>query len=112
MNETWSYTDPDTHEVTEYRVGDLFAENLLLMDLEAQPEYVRQVITETLDHELVHHGKFSHFHFTKFCGKYGLKQIAENSTQFASMFSVTGQRSPHREETEAVAAKKKALIEF
>lgn len=112
MNETWSFEDPDTGEKVTHRVGDLFEENVLLMDLEAQPENIRKVIEETLDHELVHHGKFSHFHFTKFCGKYGLKQIAENSTAFANMFSVTGQMSPHRAETEAAAAKKKSLVEF
>lgn len=111
MNETWTITDPDTGEVITHRVGDLFEENVLLMDLEAQPAHVRKVIEETLDHELVHHGKFSFFHFTKFCGKYGLKQIAENGQQFADMFSVTGQMSPHRAETEAAAAKKK-LLEF
>lgn len=107
MNETWTYTDEETGEVTEYRVGDLFEENQVLMNLEAQPEYVRKAIDETLDHELVHHGKYSHFHFTKFCGKYGLNQIAENSQAFANMFSVTGQRSPHKEEK-----KKASLIEF
>lgn len=112
MNETWSYTDIDTGEVTTYRVGDLYAENLLLMDLESQPENIKEIIQQTLDHELVHHGSFNHFHFVRFCGKYGLKQIAENSTAFAQMFSVTGQMSPHRAETEAAAVKKKPLVEF
>jgi hypothetical protein len=111
MNETWSFTDPETSVETVFRVGDLFDENILLMDLSAQPDNVKAVIQSTLDHELVNHGKYSHFHFTKFCGKYGLKQIAENSQQFANLFGTTGQRSPHREETEAVA-KKKALLEF
>jgi len=111
MNETWSFTDPETNEETVYRVGDLFNENILLMDLSSQPQYIKDVINSTLDHELVNHGKYSHFHFTKFCGKFGLKQIAENSQAFANLFSVTGQKSPLREETEAVA-KKKALLEF
>jgi|SRR5579859_720608 len=111
MNETWSFTDPETKLETTYRVGDLFDENILLMDLSAQPESVKKVISDTLDHELVNHGKWNFFQFTKFCGKYGLKQIAENSTQFAKLFSVTGTNSPHREETEAIA-KKKELLEF
>jgi hypothetical protein len=110
MNETWTFKDPETGVETVYNVGELFEENNKLMNLEHQPEHIRKIIDEVLDHELVNHGKFSHFHFTKFCGKYGLKQIAENSTQFANMFSVTGQRSPHKEETESV--RKKALIEF
>lgn len=111
MNETWTFIDPETKVETVYRVGDLFDENILLMDLSSQPDHIKAVINQTLDHELVHHGKYSHFQFTKFCGKFGLKQIAENSQQFANMFSVTGQRSPHREETEA-AAKKKPVLEF
>lgn len=111
MNETWTYTDPDTKISKEFRVGDLFEENNLLMNLECQPNHIRTAIDETLDHELVHHGKFSLFHFTKFCGKYGLKQIAENATQFANFFSVTGQRSPLKEETKE-AKKKNAILEF
>ncbi len=111
MNETWTYTDPETNVETIYKVGDLFTENMMLTNLDCQPDSVKKIIEETLDRELVNHGKYSHFYFTKFCGKYGLKQIAENSAQFANLFSVTGQRSPHREETEA-AAKKKTLIEY
>ena len=112
MNETWNFTDPETGAVKTFTVGDLFEENQLLMNLECQPAHIRTIIGETLDYELVHHGKFSHFHFTRFCGKYGLKQIAEQSDQYAALFSVTGQRSPHKDETAEIAAKKKSLIEF
>jgi hypothetical protein len=110
MNETWKFKDPETGVETEYNVGELFEENNLLMNLECQPDNIKAIINQTLDEQLVNHGKYSHFHFTKFCGKYGLKQIAENSAAFANMFSVTGQRSPLKEETNA--ARKKALIEF
>ena len=110
LNETWKFTDPDTGVEKVYRVGDLVEENHLLMNLERQPAHIRAVIEETLDHELVNHGKWSHFQFTKFCGKFGLKQIAENSAQFASMFGVTGQKSPLKEETKE--ARRKVLLEF
>ena len=110
MNESWTYTDAETQEVKTFSVGALFEENNILMNLEHQPERIRKIMQETLDHELVNHGKYSHFHFTKFCGKYGLKQIAENSTQYANMFGVTGNRSPLKEETQA--ARKKAILEF
>jgi hypothetical protein len=109
MNETWTFTDPETQEVTTYKVSELFEENNLLMNLECQPPEIRAAIEQTLDHELMHHGKYSHFQFTKFCGKYGLKQIAENAQQFANLFSATVQKS----EARAVAIeKKKSLIEF
>lgn len=110
MNETWKFVDPETKEETVFLVSELFEENNILMNLERQPEYIRKIISETLDHELVNHGKFSLFHFSKFCGKFGLKQIAEDATSFVDMFSVTGNRSPLKEETNAV--RKKALLEF
>ena len=110
MNETWSVKDDDTQSEVTFRVGDLFEENNLLMNLECQPPHIKDCITETLNSALVNHGKFSLFHFTKFCGKFGLKQIAENSTQFASMFSVTGQRSPLKEQTKSKA--REAILQF
>jgi glycine cleavage system pyridoxal-binding protein P len=57
------------------------------MNLDRQPEHIKRLIEETIDDQTVNTGKFSHFHFVKFCGKFGLKQIAENSTQFASMLN-------------------------
>jgi len=96
MNETWTFKDPETGEETVNSARELFEENNLLMNLEHQPAEIRQLIDQTLDHELVHHGKFSFFHFAQFCGKFNLKQIGESAHQFAEMFSVTGQRSPHR----------------
>ena len=110
MNETWQFKDPETGEETTYLVSELFEENNILMNLEMQPRYIRKIIDETLDYELVNHGKFSLFHFSGFCGKYGLNQIAEDATAFVNMFSVTGNRSPLKEETNAV--RKKALMEF
>jgi hypothetical protein len=107
MNETWTFKDPETGAETINKVQDLFEENNLLMNLECQPDHIRALIDEVLDHELVHHGKFSFFHFSQFCGKFNLKQIGENAQQFADMFAVTGQRSPHRAD-----AKKKALVEY
>ena len=105
MNEKWKYVDPDTGKEKEFRVGDLFEENVKLMDLESQPPEIKAIIETTLDECLANHGKFSHFQFTKFCGKYGLKQIAENAQQFADMFSVSPQKS-------ASIEKKKALMEI
>jgi len=88
MNETWSFTDPDTQASTEYRVGDLFKENMLLMNLEQQPEDIRQLIVDTIDN--AERGKWSFFHFSRFCGKFNLKQIGEQSALYVPMFSLTG----------------------
>lgn len=112
MNETWSFKDPDTGAETEYRVGDLFDENVKLMDLSSQPDHIKQIINDTLNHELQHHGKYSHFHFTKFCGKYGLVQIAENSQAFADLFSRNAQKVAARGPDAKEAQKKPALLAF
>jgi hypothetical protein len=107
MNHTWEFADPATGEKRTFRVGDLFAENEVLMDLSKQPEEIRQLIQETIDKEVVHHGQFSLFHFQKFCGKYGLKKIGEDVSSFVELFSSTGLKSPVREETKAARATKK-----
>lgn len=112
MNHTWKFTDVDTGEVKDYHVGELFEENKLLMDLTAQPPEIRQLIDQTLDHELENHGKFSHFHFTKFCGKYGLAQIAENAQSFADMFSANGKKTNELKPSQVTPEKKKPLIGF
>lgn len=109
FNETWEFSDPSTGEKRTYRVGDLFKENELLMDLSKQPDDIRQLITSTIEHEVVHHGQFSLFHFQKFCGKYGLKKISEEATYFIELFSSTGLKSPHKEETKAINAEKRRV---
>jgi len=109
MNETWEFSDPTTGEKRTYRVGDLFEENLTLMDLERQPPDIRAFIQQTIEHEVVHHGQFSLFHFQKFCGKYGLKKISDDVTHFIELFSSTGRNSPHKEETKAIRAEQKRV---
>ena len=107
FNETWEFSDPTTGVKREFRVGDLFEENMLLMNLSKQPEDIRQLITQTIEHEAVHHGQFSLFHFQKFCGKYKLKKISEEATHFIELFSMSGLNSPYKEETKAVREEKK-----
>jgi hypothetical protein len=87
LNESWNLDDPENGETLTFKVGDLYHENQLLMNLNMQPDHIKKIIAETITHQVANTGKFSHFHFVKFCGKYGLKQIAENSTQFAAMLS-------------------------
>jgi hypothetical protein len=111
LNTTWSITDPETGEVTEHKVEDLFIENHMLMSLDGQPDHIKQVINETLDHELVHHGKFSYFQFMKFLGKYELDSIAKQAQLFTNLFSITGQNCPHRDQTKETKSAK-TLLEF
>jgi 5'-3' exonuclease, N-terminal resolvase-like domain len=108
FNETWTFSDPETGNKREMRVGDLFEENQKLMNLFQQPEDIRQLIDETVRREVVEHGQFSLFHFQKFCAKYQLKKISEDVMSFVELFSSTGLNSPNREETKAHHAAKKA----
>ena len=97
MNSTWKIVDPDDplneEKWTVYRVGDLYEENKLLVDLFAQPPEVRTLIDETLDKELAVQGKWNMFHFLRWCGQYGLNQIADNVTSYADMFAATGRHA-------------------
>ena len=112
MNETWKFNEPSTGEEREFRVGDLYEENQILMNLERQPEWVRHAMTETLEHEAINHGRFSLFAFQKFCGKFGLKKISEDVTNFIPLFSNSGLNSEHKEETKAIAKKKTGSLVF
>lgn len=107
MNETWQFVDPNGGDPRDLRVGDLFVENEKLMDLTKQPAEVRAAIDTTLDEGLANHGKFSFFHFQKWCGKYGLNQVADRSQDFAEMFSVTGRTNKLLETKDAAEEPKK-----
>jgi hypothetical protein len=112
MNETWTFNEPATGESRVFRVGDLFEENQILMNLERQPDWVRAEMAKTLEHEVLHTGTFSLFHFQKWCGKYNLKKIGDDVHNFVEMLSGTGRAA--KEETVAVksAEKKKNSLVF
>lgn len=114
MNETWEFCEPATGFRRTFRVGDLYEENHVLMNLERQPDWVRMEMASTLNHEAVNHGQFSLFHFQKFCGKYGLKKISEDVTNFIPLFSNSGLNSEHKEATKEVqaAAKRRTTMVF
>lgn len=81
MEETWSNGD------VEFRVGDLFKENEMLIDLTKQPNIIRTQIRETIDAEIKRVKQFSLFHFLKFLGKYELVRIREGLDQYIPMLS-------------------------
>lgn len=108
MNETWEFTDPGTGEHKTFKVGDLYEENVILMDLiNGQPADIQRKMVDTVDRAVIHHGTFSLFHFQKFCGKFGLKRISDEITNFIPLLSSTGLNSPMKAETKAANAKKK-----
>ena len=76
------------HEGREHRVIDDYHRNRTLVDLTAQPEHVRAKIIETVSlaaqpKDCVMIGA----QFLKFCGKFDLQKLSENSQSFAEIFS-------------------------
>lgn len=89
LNESWEFVHPETGDKRQMSVEKMFEENNLLMNLTAQPEEIRKIITEVIKHESENHGKFDFFKFNQFLGKYQLQQIAERAADFVPMFSGT-----------------------
>jgi hypothetical protein len=112
MNETWAFNEPSSGEERIFKVGDLYAENIILMDLiNGQPTDIQDLMVQTVDHAVLNHGTFNLFQFQKFCGKFGLKRISEEVTNFIPLLSSTGINSPLKAETKAINAKK-AILRF
>lgn len=108
MNHTWEFTDTATGEARVLKVEDLYKENIILMDLiNGQPEDIQKLMIDTIDHAILNHGKFNMFEFSKFCGKFGLKKIADDVSNFIPLLSSTGINSPLKAETKIIHAEKK-----
>lgn len=82
MNEVW------TNNVSkEFRVGDLFEENKMLMGLSDQPAPVKELMTHTIKSGMESHGKFNYFKFLKFCGKHNLVNIKKGADSYIKLLS-------------------------
>ncbi|QDJ96495.1 RnaseH [Xanthomonas phage Xoo-sp13] len=66
---------------------EVFDENILLMDLTAQPDFIRTLIDKTINEALESRGKFNYMEFLRFCGKYELNNIRSNIDAFVPMLS-------------------------
>lgn len=71
----------------EYKVGDLFDENEMLIHLEKQPAPIRRLIESTVTDSAVKDRAFSMFHFMKFLGKYQLNRIRDSIDLYVPMLS-------------------------
>lgn len=91
MNEKWTFYDPSTGEPIVFKVGDLYQENIILMDLiNGQPKDIQDEIERTIDAAMINHGSFSLFEFQRFCGKFNLKKIGDDVSSFVPMLSSSG----------------------
>lgn len=67
------------HNGDEHRVLDDYERNRVLVDLTAQPEHIKAIITETITaNSVTKNIPQVGTKFMKFCGKYDLKRISEN----------------------------------
>lgn len=87
MNETWSIGVEGEEDYKKFLVKDLFEENRLLMDLQQQPDIIKDRIKLAIENGFSNPGSYSHFHFLKFLGKYELKKIAEQVDNFVPLLS-------------------------
>ena len=79
MLQRWS--DPDG---VEHRVKDLYERNRTLIDLTAQPEDVKALVDESIAKGVrTTITPMVGIHFMKFCGKYELQKISEQSDSYA-----------------------------
>lgn len=77
----------DPKDQTEYKVGDLFEENKILMDLRKQPEEIRDRIFEAIEEAFMNQGKYSHFDFLGFLGRYDLKEVSKSVSNLIPLLS-------------------------
>ena len=137
MNETWEMKDvfelneDGTQKLDEngkpipktYRVGDLFEENKKLMDLECQPEDVRERLIAHIEHETQNFGQYSNFQMIKFLGRYRLNSITDNIETFIPLWTANSKAAKGGAERQQVVeqsgtkaaeaqAVKKGLLEF
>lgn len=71
----------------EFVTQDVFDENVLLMDLTAQPPEIRSLIDDTIADAIENRGKFNYIEFLRFCGRYELNAIRERADSYVPMLS-------------------------
>lgn len=87
MNITWKLADPETETERDVRVGDIFEENRLLMDLTQQPEYIRERMFTIIRDAIENPGKYSSFYLRKFLSKYKLKELSRRIETYEPFLS-------------------------
>lgn len=70
-----------------HRVGDLYEQNIILMDLWKQPAEQRLILEEGVKMQVESLGNYSHFHFLRFLGQFNLQRVQEDAMRFVEMFA-------------------------
>ncbi len=80
--------DDATVKEEEFITEEVFTENVLLMDLTAQPDHIRELINKEIERGISERGKFNYMEFLRFCGKYELTRIRDSIDRFVPMLTV------------------------
>ena len=89
MNQTWKMTRLDENQVPheyEVRVGDIYNENILLMDLQAQPKNIRELIDTTITNAFYEMGKYNTVSLIGFCSNKKIDSVYDFITKNSQMF--------------------------
>lgn len=89
-NHTFEVTElayDDTPITYTYKTGDLLEENKLLMDLTAQPEYIKDMINDAITDGITSTGKFDYISFLRFCKRNGMQHAMDNKDRFVKIIS-------------------------
>jgi 5'-3' exonuclease len=71
----------------EFHTQTVYDENVILMDLTAQPDFIRELIDDEIRNGIENRGKFNYMEFLRFCGKYELNNIRDKVDSFVPMLS-------------------------
>ena len=74
-------------ESIQRRVGDVFNQNVILMDLEKQPEPHRTNLLEGVKAQVEDLGHYSHFHFLRFLEEYQLNKLRDDAMKYVELFA-------------------------
>lgn len=74
-------------EKKKYLTSDVFKENQLLMDLRMQPEGIREITRNAIDEALNNRGKYYRHEFLRYCGKYGLEDVAKDLDRYVPLLT-------------------------
>lgn len=78
------------HNNVEHRVLDDYERNVTLIDLTAQPDYIKEYIAETIaTNSITKNVGQVGMKFMKFCGKHDLVRIGEQATDYAEWLSAS-----------------------
>jgi len=84
MLQRWS-----DHNKVEHRVVDDYARNVMLIDLNAQPQDIKDRIDITISDEVAtpKRKQMVGAHFLKFCGHHNLQKLSEQATTFGQILN-------------------------